>query len=209
MTNYTKRYIQKSRRRRTVEKIKRLTKRAFVFLVIAVLITLALLSIPSKTVTYVRPTETPVVEVAEPAEPVHYSAQQIAAWRSAKEKTISQKLDKHFTKEEARVALAIIKQESSMNAEATNFNCYYDAKGLVHETRTKGTRSASCKNGHQKYAWSVDCGISQTNFVGVKQCPSYAYDLDWSINKMAEMHEDRGFQPWVAYTSGAYKKHLL
>lgn len=120
---------------------------------------------------------------------------------------VAEQLGKTFSTHDVKIALAVLKQESSLNPEAKNYNCFY-VGDTVYNTRVKGARSRSCESGHEKYAHSVDCGLSQVNFEGKKSCPAYALDADWSINKMIEMHTDRGFEPWVAYTSGAYLTYM-
>lgn len=152
------------------------------------------------------------VEVPAPEEPaeriepvkVKYTQAQIDQYREAKEATVSTKLVASFSPEEARIALAILKQESGLNLRATNYNCWYDTTGIAHETRVAGTKSKPCKTEDRPLTWSVDCGISQINFSGKKECPEYSYGLDWSIEKMVAMHAERGFAPWVAYTAGLY-----
>ena len=113
-------------------------------------------------------------------------------------------------KDSDKKALAIIKEESSMRTDAQSWNCHYDKEGNVHAKAIKGvTKSTFCKAGHEKYAWSVDCGITQQNIVGAKSCPAYTFDMDWSIQKMAVKYEERGnWTAWSAYTSGRYKRWL-
>lgn len=146
----------------------------------------------------------------EPAKPQRYTKAQLEAWRAEKEKVVVSKLDQHFDTQEKRIALAIIKEESSMRTDAQSWNCHYDKQGNVHAKAIKGvTKSTFCKSGHEKYAWSVDCGITQQNIVGVTSCPAYTFDMDWSINKMAVKYEERGnWTAWSAYTSGRYKRWL-
>lgn len=146
----------------------------------------------------------------EPAKPLRYTKAQLEAWRAEKEKVVVSKLDQHFDTQETRIALAIIKEESSMRTDAQSWNCHYDKEGNVHTKAIKGvTKSTFCKAGHEKYAWSVDCGITQQNIVGAKSCPAYTFDMDWSIQKMAVKYEERGnWTAWSAYTSGRYKRWL-
>jgi len=117
-------------------------------------------------------------------------------------------IERHFTGYEAKVAYAIIKAESGGNARSIGYNCYYTKDGVVHETRVKGAYSTFCQKGHKQYAWSVDCGKVQRNFPGKKECPEYAFDPEWSIAEMKRLHNERGWQPWVTYTSGKYLAYM-
>lgn len=121
--------------------------------------------------------------------------------------TIKQLIDKHFDGEDAKVAYAIIKAESGKNIRATGYNCYYK-DGVVHSERVQGARSTHCKKGHEQYAWSVDCSYIQRNFPGKKECPEYTFDLEWNIKEMKKLHQERGWKPWVTYTSGKYLAYM-
>lgn len=114
----------------------------------------------------------------------------------------------HFEGDDAKIARAIIKAESSGNPKAVGYNCYYTKNGTVHETRVQGAYSTFCKKGHEKYAWSVDCGKVQRNFPGRKTCPEYAFDPEWSVAEMKRLHNERGWKPWVTYTSGKYMAYM-
>lgn len=114
----------------------------------------------------------------------------------------------HFEGDDAKIARAIIKAESSGNPKAVGYNCYYTKNGTVHETRVQGAYSTFCKKGHEKYAWSVDCGKVQRNFPGRKTCPEYAFDPEWSVAEMKRLHNERGWKPWVTYTSGKYMSYM-
>ena len=118
--------------------------------------------------------------------------------------TVKQLIDKHFDGEDAKVAYAIIKAESSANPRAVGYNCFYTADGTVHETRVAGAKSTHCKKGHEQYSHSVDCGLAQISFKG-KACPQKAFDPEWNLAEMKRYHDDRGWKPWVAYTT---KRHL-
>lgn len=121
--------------------------------------------------------------------------------------TVKQLIDKHFDGEDAKVAYAIIKAESGKNIRATGYNCYYK-DGIVHSERVQGARSTFCKKGHEQYAWSVDCSYIQRNFPGKKECPEYTFDLEWNIKEMKKLHQERGWKPWVTYTSGKYLAYM-
>ena len=147
-------------------------------------------------------TSTPPVPLSVPAK-VAYSQKEIADWKQEQESTVAAKLASELSPADARVALAILKQESDLNTHAQNFNCWYSPEGVAHETREKGDKSHPCKPADRPLTWSVDCGVAQVN-IPLKTCPEYSFSLDWGIAKMVAMHKERGFSPWVAYTSGLY-----
>lgn len=121
--------------------------------------------------------------------------------------TIKQLIDRHFEGEDAKVAYAIIKAESGKNIRATGYNCYYK-DGVVYKERVQGARSTHCKKGHEYAAWSVDCSYIQRNFPGKKECPEYTFDLEWNIKEMKKLYDERGWKPWVTYTSGKYLAYM-
>jgi hypothetical protein len=121
---------------------------------------------------------------------------------------VKELITRHFTGHDAKVAYAIIKAESNGNARSVGYNCYYTKDGKVHRTRVKGAYSTFCKKEHRQHAWSVDCGKVQRNFPGRKECPEYAFDPEWSIAEMKRLHNQRGWQPWVTYTSGKYLAYM-
>ena len=121
--------------------------------------------------------------------------------------TTKEIISRYFEGEDAKVAYAIIKAESGGNIRATGYNCYYK-DGIVHSERVQGARSTHCKKGHEIYAWSVDCSYIQRNFPGRKECPEYTFDLEWNIKEMKKLHQERGWKPWVTYTSGKYLAYM-
>lgn len=139
--------------------------------------------------------------------PKKYTQKEIKDYKIKEESLIFAKLEQDFSPDDSKIALAVLKQESSLNPEAKNYNCFYIGD-TVYEYRAKGSKSRSCQSGHEQYAYSVDCGISQINFDGKKQCPDYSFGVDWSLSKMAEIHAERGFGAWVGFTSGAYLAYL-
>jgi hypothetical protein len=73
-----------------------------------------------------------------------------------------------------------------------------------------GTHECTRDNRGLNRNGSVDIGLAQINwrpgnpwhtFENLQDCK---YNLDVAL----EMYKRRGFQPWYAYTKGAYKKHL-
>lgn len=139
---------------------------------------------------------------AKPIPQIGYA--QSYKWSTTTEATIENKLNAAFSPADARIALAILKQESSLNANAVNYNCWYDANGVASSTRSAGMKSKPCAKADRHLTWSIDCGVGQFNFVGLKVCPAYTKDLDWTVKRMVDFHKERGFKPWVAYTSGRY-----
>lgn len=119
------------------------------------------------------------------------------------EAEVASEINKYWQGEEAEIALAVMKAESSLNVNAKNYNCRYE----VFKNNATTTVSMSCKKEDRDKAWSVDCGIPQINFLG-KVCPEHTKSLEWSIKKTYEMYVDRGWNPWVVYKTGAYKKFL-
>lgn len=101
---------------------------------------------------------------------------------------------------QARIMAAVLQHESQFKVNAKSYNCYY--------TNKQGKKySTFCKKGDEHKAWSVDCGIAMLNYHG-KVCPAYTMDPKLALAKTKAMVEKRGFQPWVSYTSGAYKQYL-
>lgn len=135
-----------------------------------------------------------------------YTKEQINKYKSEREEMVKTELALHFLPNEQKVALAIIKQESSNNPRAKNYNCSYDSFGTINGTE-KPVRSKSCKKGDENQAWSVDCGIIMFNRKGL-ECKEEDFDISSSIKKMYDLYQTRGWQPWVAYTSGRYKAFL-
>lgn len=130
----------------------------------------------------------------------YYDHSKIMAQREAKYRPL---IEKYFP-EEPEVMLAISKAESSLNQNAINYNCYYDAKGLVHSTRPKGGISKSCKAGHEKYSWSKDGCIFQVNSTHNEDISN----LETCMKMARKLYETAGKKSWVVYQTGAYKKYL-
>jgi hypothetical protein len=110
-------------------------------------------------------------------------------------------LKKYFPEySKARVMAAVLQHESQFQVDAKSYNCYY--------TNKQGKKySTFCKKGDEQKAWSVDCGIAMLNYHG-KVCPAYTFDPELALIKSKELVEKRGFNPWVSYQTGAYKKYL-
>lgn len=99
----------------------------------------------------------------------------------AKELTIEDKICSVFGPQ-CTTAIAIAKAESNLNCSAQNIN------------KDK----------------SVDLGLFQINSVHLKKGWKAAelLDCDKSIQYAYEIFESQGFNPWVAYKTGKYKKYL-
>jgi len=106
--------------------------------------------------------------------------------------------------EETEIMLAIAKAESSLNSNAVNYNCYYDSKGLVYPTRPKGGISKSCKQGHEKEAWSYDSCALQVNSIHKSDVST----VDKCMQLARKIYDSQGKKAWVAYNTGSYKKYL-
>lgn len=105
------------------------------------------------------------------------------------------------------VVVAIAKAESRLNPNAVGYNCYYNSdETKVYTTRVKGAHSTHCKRGHEKYSWSIDCGILQKNYVGLKSCPTVT--IDEHLKEVAELSRSQGLSAWSAYNNESYKKFL-
>lgn len=122
------------------------------------------------------------------------------------EETVEEKIKRYFPKSHVTM-LAVAKAESGLNHKAQNWNCWYNEdKTVVYQSKVEGSHSTSCKKGHRKYSWSIDCGVLMRNYVGVKECPEVT--IDEHLQEMAELSKARGFQPWYAWSNGSYKKFL-
>lgn len=97
--------------------------------------------------------------------------------------------------EKSEIALAVLKHESRLNINAIHYNCIYNGK------------STSCKKGDKKLAWSVDCGIGQTNIRG-KICPTKLMTLKGNMEKVREIYNSQGLNAWVSYQTLAYLKFM-
>lgn len=130
----------------------------------------------------------------------YFDHSKVMAQREAKYRPL---IEKYFP-EEPEIMLAISKAESSLNQNAINYNCYYDAKGLVHSTRPKGGVSKSCKAGHEKYSWSKDGCLMQVNSTHKEDISN----IDTCMKMARKIYDTQGKKAWVAYNSGSYKKYL-
>jgi hypothetical protein len=72
-----------------------------------------------------------------------------------------------------------------------------------------GTHECTRDNRGLNKNGSIDVGLAQINWnpsspYTIEQLRDCKFNLDIALKK----YESRGFKPWVAYTSGKYKKHL-
>lgn len=119
-----------------------------------------------------------------------------------------EELIKEKFQENSAVVSAVFKAESGHRADAMGWNCRYTriVTGKNGE-EIEETYSTSCKPEDRYKAWSVDCGVAQINVIG-KTCPEELFDPENNLNIARKMYESRGLSPWVAWVSGAFKKHL-
>lgn len=106
-----------------------------------------------------------------------------------------QELIKEKFQDDSEVVSAVFKAESGHRSDAMGWNCYYNGQ------------SKACLPQDRNQAWSVDCGVAQINVIG-KVCPEELFDPENNLNVAKKMYESRGLSPWVAWVSGAFKKHL-
>ena len=95
----------------------------------------------------------------------------------------------------AKIATAVLMHESGMKLDAVNYNCHY------------GKHSTTCKHGDEKKAWSIDCGIGQTNVKGTV-CPKHLLTLSGNMEEVERIYKEQGLNAWVSYKSRAYLKFL-
>lgn len=95
----------------------------------------------------------------------------------------------------AKIATAVLTHESGMKLDTINYNCRYNGK------------STFCKKGDRSKAWSVDCGIGQTNVKGTV-CPAHLLTLEGNMKEVERIYKEQGLEAWVSYTNGAYKKFM-
>ena len=95
----------------------------------------------------------------------------------------------------AKIATAVLKHESGMNLTAINYNCRYNGK------------STFCKKGDEHKAWSVDCGIGQTNVKG-KVCPQELLTLEGNMKKVEQIYKSQGLNAWVSYKNKKYLAYM-
>lgn len=120
------------------------------------------------------------------------------------------------------VMVAIALEESRLNPNAVGYNCRYKIASAtsttavydeltnkrieidkVYKEYKKGyVISTYCRAGHQKFAWSKDGGIFQTN--GVIET-----DIDKNLQLAKEKYDTQGLKAWVSYNTGRYQKHLV
>ena len=110
------------------------------------------------------------------------------------EKPVEQIVE-HFFGEKTKIMTAIFKAESGLNPDAKNYNCRY------------GSISKSCKKSDREKAWSVDCGVAQTNFKG-QICPEESMNPESNIRLAKQIYDEQGLNAWVVYSNGTYKKYL-
>lgn len=73
-----------------------------------------------------------------------------------------------------------------------------------------GTHECSRDNRGLNKNGSIDIGLAQINWKPGNPWHTFEnlQDCKYNLDVALEMYSRRGFQPWYAYTKGAYKKHL-
>jgi hypothetical protein len=98
-------------------------------------------------------------------------------------------------KNDYKIALAVAKAESGLRSDAQGYNCRY------------GGISQACRIGDENKAWSTDCGVYQINVIGTT-CPADLFNPAKNIEVAFQKYQKRGWQPWSAFNSGSYLKHI-
>lgn len=80
------------------------------------------------------------------------------------------------------MAVAVAMAESELNPHATNAG---DNHGVCKGSY--GIFQIGCIHGHS---------------------PEELYNVEFNIKKARQLYDERGWQPWGAYTNGSYKKKL-
>jgi len=121
------------------------------------------------------------------------------------QKTFEEQVQETF-KDDYQIMMAIFKAEGGIDKngkpklEAKNYNCfYYNEKGKRYSTY--------CKKEDRQKAWSVDCGIAQVNVKG-QICPTRLVTIEGNIESAKKIKDEQGFEAWVVYKTGKYKKYL-
>lgn len=159
-------------------------------------VSLALLFLfPSKTHYERSPDPVPIPPVEVPDKPKQELKRHIADYPKP---VATPQVEAYITSifgDKAEEGMATLKHESGLRLDAQNWNCIYEG------------RSRSCRVEDREKAWSVDCGIGQTNVKG-KTCPPELFTLEGSMAEVARRFKAQGLEAWTSYTSGAYKKFL-
>lgn len=120
--------------------------------------------------------------------------------------SIEDKIHQYFPRS-YKTMIAVAKAESHMSMDAKGYNCFYNKdETIVYTTRVAGSHSRACKEGHRKYAWSVDCFVLQKNYKG-QQCPK-GMTLDKHLQEVADLSRVQGLSAWTSYNDGKHLKYL-
>lgn len=90
--------------------------------------------------------------------------------------------------ETPNTAVAVAKGESMLNTDAYNPEKHYDRNG--------------------NYLCSGSYGLMQIACVHMIENPEALFDLETNLETARKIYEASDWQPWGAYTSGRYEKHL-
>jgi hypothetical protein len=162
------------------------------------------------------PTPTPTA-TPEPAKIQPGDVQGLKGWTEKEFKEIASLIKKYFPEDPA-TALAIFKSESGFNTKGASWNCHFTDYpwngGHVIPEKTPTSKSWICPHGYQHLSWSVDCGLVQNNFPGLRECPVEAFDPEWSLQTARPKYDWRrslgltGWEAWTDYRNGKYKNNL-
>lgn len=157
-----------------------------------------LVSFPS-TESYVKPEPLPVEDPKPVPKPIKKKTYNKLA--EVRQPTESERVHiERIFGSDAKVATAVLRHESGLNARAKNWNCHY--------YREDGTRySTSCKKADRELAWSVDCGIAQINVKG-KECPEELFTLEGSMREVEKRYKAQGLNAWSSYKNKKYLKYM-
>lgn len=120
------------------------------------------------------------------------------------------------------VAIAI--EESTLNPQATGYNCRYKVATKADNNRQldkltgywidldtvspsktsiKGYISTFCRKGQENLAWSKDGGLFM-----IHNPLAEDYNVEVNIKKAQDKLAKQGLNAWVAHSSGRYKDNL-
>lgn len=165
------------------------------FIVTTFALSLLIISIPPYRGVYVRAEPQPLIVVALEVERYVGAPTPIVATPE-----VEAYIDEIFG-DDAEIMTAVLKHESGLRINAKNWNChYYDVDGK--------RVSKSCKVADRPQAWSVDCGIGQTNIKG-QECPAEWMTLAGNMAEVKRRYDAQGLRAWSSYTNGGYKKFMV
>lgn len=139
---------------------------------------------------------------------IEYVIKPVVAPATTAEPTVEDKIRQYFPRSwKTMIAVAKAETGGTMSMDSKGWNCFYNEdETIVYTTRVKGSHSRACKEGHRKYAWSVDCFLLQKNYKG-QQCPK-GMTLDKHLQEVADLSRVQGLSAWTSYNDGKHLKYL-